>query len=557
MMKRLVYILCAFALFAACERVNPDDQGGEGGGGGKVPAEYTISGVVSGADGTLLEGVVVSDGHDCTVTGADGKYYLNSDLSATDYVFVSTPSGWSAPVQDGFAVFWTFLKDCTKGANGKYSGVDFKLNKVADPSRFTMFIFADPQPRSRGAGYDKMAYHSLDCMDDMARDMKDLAATIKDRPVYGIALGDIVHQNLDLLPQYKKAMGTTGITAYSVIGNHDHGHRFMEDSEASKDYEAIMGPANYSFNLGGMHFLVLDNMISSDPATGKYCDECATGLTEDIWQWVQKDLAHVPVSTPLMVCAHSPMMRMQSGKDRSGAHLADLRGLISKYSKAYVWAGHTHSTFNYVDKSNPVLESHTVTRVTGALWTNEFLGSNGTPRGYLVFDCDGGSVKWKFKPIYWQTGTFMDSYGGSGTPPGYEWRDWNYDATGRAIMKDTGKPLDDSYQMQLFAPGTYGDKYVYANIFMWDEMWKTPVFTTDGLPSTMKRVTEKNYRYSWSDWNITLYYQQNNTHLVNEFIPDANNCDSMFRAYVEAEHGTGSVSVKDRFGNTYTSTITW
>ena len=554
-MKRILSIACAFALLlTACNPVEPDPSGG---GGGKTPAEYTVCGTVSGNDGKPIEGVVVSDGLNCVVTGADGKYYLNSDLAATDYVFVSTPSGWSAPVEDGMAVFWKFLKDSSKGSDGKYSGVDFKLNKVADPSRFTMFIYADPQPRSRGAGYDNMAYHALDCCDDMYRDMKDLAATIKDRPVYGIALGDIVHQALSLLPQYKKGMSTTGISTYSVIGNHDHGHRLMDDSESSKDYEAIMGPANYSFNLGGMHFLVVDNMISPDASTGKYCDECSTGLTDGIWQWVQNDLAKVPFTTPLMVCAHSPMMRMQSGKDRSGIHLADFRNLLSKYSKAYVWAGHTHTTFNYVDKSNPVIESHTLTRVTGALWTNEFLGSNGTPRGYVVFDCDGGDVKWKFKPIYWQSGSFQDSHGGSGKQPSYEWRDWNYDATGRAIMKDSGKPLDDGYQMQVFAPGTYGDKYVYVNVFMWDELWKAPVFTTDGLPSTMKRVTEKDSKYSYSDWDITLFYKQNNKYLVNEFNPDLNNCDSMFRTFVEAEHGTGSISVKDRFGNTFTSTVTW
>jgi len=112
--------------------------------------------------------------------------------------------------------------------------------------------------------------------------------------------------------------------------------------------------------------------------------------------------------------------------------------------------------------------------------------------------------------------------------------------------------------MQLFPPGTYAanDKYIYANVFLWDEEWQTPRFTCNGNPSVMKRVTETDFKYSYSDWVITSFYHKN-TSIGSEFIPDYNNCDSMFRVFVEEEHGTGTVSVKDRFGNTHTSTITW
>ena len=556
MMKKLLLILSACALlFCSCDPAKPDDN--PGGGGGKEPADYTVSGVVSGSDGTLLSGVTVSDGYNCAVTGSDGRYYLNTNLVDRDYVFVSTPSGWSAPVSDGLAVFWKFLKECKRDSDGKYKEVDFTLNKISNPERFTMLIFADPQPRSKGAGWDNMAYHSLDCCEDMYRDMKDLVSTISGRPVYGMGLGDIVHRDFSLLPAYKKGLSNTGIACYNVIGNHDHDVKMPDDKTACKTYEAILGPSNYSFNLGKCHFVVLDDMIAPDQSTGRERDNCDTGLTEEIWQWLQNDLATVPFDRILMVCAHSPMFRLQGGGERSGArHYADYKNLFSKYSKVYAWAGHTHTTCNYVDKSNPVIETHTLTRVTGALWTNEFLGANGTPRGYVVFDYDNGDVRWKFKPTYWQTGAFTGSYGGGGKQPGYEWRDWEY-VGGKAMLKSGGKELDDSYQMQIFAPGTYGDKYVYVNVFMWDEMWKTPVFTTDGVPTTMKRVTEKDNRYSLSDWDITAFYQQNNSYLSKEFSPSKNNCDSMFRAFVDSSHGSGSVSVTDRFGNTFTSTITW
>lgn len=549
-MKRISFtLLLAGALLVSCGKENTGTTGaGTEGGGTTVPSEWTISGTVSGDDGALLEGVVISDGVNCVKTDSKGKYYLPTNLSTAEYVFVSTPSGYAAPVEDGHAIFWKFLKDCTKGADGKYD-IPFSLKKIANPERYTVFIFADPQPRKSTAGVEKIAYESLTLCDDMYRDMKELAETIKDRPIYGIGLGDIVHQDLTLLPKYRTGMATTGISTYNVIGNHDQGHVLMADDQASKAYEAIMGPANFSFNLGGMHYLMLDNMIAPDPSTGKYSDECATGLTDAIWEWAKKDLAMVPTTTPLMVCAHSPMIRGISG-ERSGDHLADLRAILKKFPKAFVWAGHTHSTYNYAPAGD-VIEAHTVSRVTGELWANEFLGANGTPRGYIVFEYDNGSISWKFKPLYYQTGVFKGA-----KEPSYEFRDWNFE-NGRAVMKATGKPLDDTYQMQLFAPGLYEPQYLYANIFLWDEQWKTPILTVDGNITTMKRVNTSGFQFSYSDWDLTAFYMENNSFLATNWSEDRNNCVSIFRGFTDKEHGTGTVSVKDRFGNTHTSTITW
>ena len=545
---RYLLILMAVLGLASCSK----EPGSNGGNGGNEPIkDWTISGCVKGDDGKALEGVVVSDGLNCVKTDKEGRYYLPADLSKAEYVMVSTPSGYSAPVEDGHACFWKWLKDSSKESNGKYS-VDFTLNKISNPNRYSVFIFADPQPRGRTAGYDKIAYHSLDCCDDMYLDMKEYAATRKSYPVYGIGLGDIVHRDLSLLPQYRNGMAATGVTTYNVIGNHDQGNKTnLSDPEASRPYEEIMGPTNYSFNLGNMHYLMLDNMMVQ---ANKPADECATGLTDDIWKWVQNDLKHVPLDTPLMVCAHSPMMRTESGSNRSGSHLGELRNLLSKYKKAYVWAGHTHTSFNYVDKDNPVIETHTVSRVTGALWTNEYLGANGTPRGYIVFDYDNGDVSWKFKPLYYQKGSYVGNYT-RGDQFDYVWRDWDY-VNGRAIMKSTDKPLDDSYQMQVFPPKTYGDDYLYVNIFLWDELWNTPRFTMDGTTSVMKRVTEKDFCYSYSDWFITDFYSTRSVSST-DFTPNKNNNSSMFRVHVDSESGSGTVTVKDRFGNEHKSTITW
>lgn len=582
-MKRILFIgMLACALFTSCKKEN--EGGGASGGGGNVPKEWTVTGTVKDTDGKPLAGVVVSDGITCVQSDASGVYQLPADLSKKDkdgndrYVFVSTPSGYAAPTDQGHAIFWEWLKNhkSKKGSDGKYRGVDFTLTKIANPDRFTILIFADPQPRSRSttSKSENCGFHSLDICDDMYADMKEYAATLTGRPVYGIGLGDIVHQNTNLLANYRKGMATTGITTYNVIGNHDQGHaKGMTDETACQAYESYMGPANYSFNLGGLHFLMLDNMLT-DPK--EYSDSCATGLTDEIWQFVQSDLAFVSRDTPLMVCAHSPMCRMISGKDRSGNHLTDMRALFAQYAKAYVWAGHTHSTFNYVDKNNPKIESHTLSRVTGALWTNEYLGENGTPRGYVVFDYDkskgsGKEISWKFKPTYRQTAV----YSGKEGEVDYPYRDWTYGGDGKAVLNANrgGGALTDNYQMQVFAPGTYAadDKTVYANIFLWDELWGTPMFYFNGSSSgsTMTRMTANYdlYRYSYADWDITAQYAAKYSNLKKDWYDDdgkdpsnkMRNCASIFRYKINTteDHGNGIVKVKDRFGVEHTASLSW
>ena len=196
MTKRLIlFMALAVMPFVSCK----DDGESPSGGGDTKPKEWTVSGTVSG-NGKPIADVVVSDGINCVRTDAKGYYTLPVDLSVDleatlKYVFVSTPSGWAAPVEEGHAIFWKWLKDYGKNAEGKITGVDFTLTKIANPERFTIFIFGDPQTRKSGNkdATNSSAYKAVDVCNDMYRDMKELAATIN-CPVYGIGLGDIVHR---------------------------------------------------------------------------------------------------------------------------------------------------------------------------------------------------------------------------------------------------------------------------------------------------------------------------------------------------------------------------
>ena len=520
-----------------------------------VPDGMNLAGTVVDIDGNGISGVVVTDGRQCTETRPDGTYFMKVDPEASRFIHISTPSGYMPVVRNGLPVFYKLLSRQRK-VNGVYQVEEFLLSPVQDPGRATVFFTADPQPRASGAGYDNIGYHSLDCCEDLYRDLQETKAGITDRPVFGICLGDVVHENMSLFSNYLSGLERLGYPTYNVLGNHDNNPSAADDEAAARDFESHFGPRNYSFNYGNIHFVVLDNLIMKDNSgrlTGY--DQ---GLTDELWAWLQADLSHVPKTKTIATCSHSPMFKTLNG-ERSARHKDDYAALLTGYAKVHAWAGHTHATHNYVYPAGHKyegLEVHTLARSTGELWTNEYLAS-GTPRGYTIAEIENGEfASWRFHPVKYQRGKYV----GTGTPP-YDLRDWDYDASGVARMKAGGGVLDESYQMHVYAPvGTYGDSKVYANIFLWDSEWGTPEFTPDGgTPVPMARV-ESSSRYDFADTAFKTFYKTFSERLSADSgykATTTGNPNTLFSAPCSALSGAGTVRVTDRFGNVYSGRISW
>ena len=570
-MKRF-FITTLTLLFAlAC---TPDNGGGgnntgsNGGnaGGYKPVGKITVKGLVYGGGSTTLAGVVISDGLLCVQTDENGYFEIDSDLSRTKFITASIPSGYSAKIDDnGLPIFYYRVTDEDRAKELVQHTFEF-YPITNNPDRYTLIVGADPQPRAKTVGYDKIAYHSLEMCDDFYLDMREKAGTISDRKVYGLMLGDLVHENMSLFQNYVEGLKTLGFPMFNVIGNHDNDKTASNDTEGRRKYEEYLGPAYYSFNIGKQHYVVLDNLIMKKESGSLTAYD--QGLTDEIWQWLQNDLAYVDYSTTLMVAAHSPMFMQASMSERSNSssgHRSDYAKLFSKYAKVHAWAGHSHTTFNYVypEQSNlKNIEVHTVARSTGELWTNEYW-ANGTPRGYTVVEVDGDDISWYFKPTKYQRGSL------SNLSPAleYKYRDFDFDENGVAKMRKDGSTLSEAYQMKVYKPGEYhqtyekminGDAahkgYIYVNVFLWDKKWEKPKYNG----ATMTQVGYED-AYCLTDYSIKNHYGTLGYKLKDDsgYGPADNDIHTIFRISESKASGKGTVTVKDRFGNEYSQSIEW
>ena len=357
--------------------------GGLGSDGIMPSGPVTISGKVLDQTGKALEGVMVSDGFKSYKTDGQGVFRIDSDLSKAKFVSVSIPDGYKVPCSDGLPIFYKRLSEVSK-INGVYQNMTFHLEKMTD-NKCTFVIVADPQPRAKTESWDKIAYHSIDVADALYEDLKTYVASLKGE-VFGMMLGDIVHENMSLYQSYVQALTKMSLPMFNVIGNHDYNLNKSNDISAAEDYEKWLGPTNYSFNLCGFHVVVVDGIIMKDNGT-RLTKDYTYGLSDDVYDWLSSDLRFVSKSTPILFCSHAQMFSTGTSSDRWNS-AATVNGkkyaqLLGTFDKVYSWAGHAHQTYNTTGKGRtyPNIESHTLSRSTGDMWTNEWVNPDGIPRG--------------------------------------------------------------------------------------------------------------------------------------------------------------------------------
>lgn len=488
--------------------------------GVSLAQEYNVTGRVH-CDGVGVARAVVSDGEQVVTTDAEGYYRMHSTKQC-GYVFLSIPAGYEVEADGVLPRHFVHLKgeavDCA----------DFPLKKV-DNDRYTLVVMNDIHLTNTVADEDIRQFRE--------KFVPDYRALLQSTPgkLYALTLGDMTtdsrwYRNNFGLPEYLKEMERIpSIPIFHEMGNHDNdpkGKHTPEawDSVAVKTYRRVVGPNYYSFNLGQVHYVMLDNIAYLGPRkVGKKTRwDFRVEVDEMQLKWLKADLRHVHRSTSLVVCMHAPMWgcsALEEGKpmlkslftDEANAEqlLAALRG----FKRVYILSGHTHVNRHY-DYSKRISEHNNIA-VSASSWKidgegRRHMAKDGTPGGYALYQVDGKRVEWVYKAlgravdscqfIAYDMNTVPKKYGGL---PGMNevWLNlYNYDARWSVEVRENGRKLpverirDKDPLYRLISDGVIPTKGSAFSPALTDHLFRV---VTSGPDTTLEITVRDGFSNCW------------------------------------------------------------
>ena len=350
-----------------------------------------------GEDG--IANVCVSNGEMVVVTDSDGYYELPVDNDTI--IFVIKPRDWMTPVnQDQLPQFY-YIHKPDGSPEQKYSGVaptgplpdqvNFPLYSRQEPEQFSVIFFADPQP------------HTMLEVDYVARDVvEELIGTDAS---FGVTLGDIVGDNLDLFEPLNAVIGQIGIPWYNVIGNHDLNFDPPDNNNTTETFQRVYGPPEYAFQYGKVHFITFNSTYwLGEKYIGK--------ITDRQVEFIRNYLKHVSSEDLVVLMMHIPLVH---DDDQVPGHAIEnpevLYPLLAEFPHTFSISGHWHNQAHYfIDREQGWLQDkphHHLVQVTvgGSWWSghvDEFdiphaTMDDGRPNGYNIISFDGNQYRIRYK----------------------------------------------------------------------------------------------------------------------------------------------------------------
>lgn len=437
----------------------------------KPDAGTTVYGIVSSA-GVGVENVVVSDGAEVTVTNEKGIYQLKS-AKKWGYVFISVPSGYEVPSVGVLPQFHRALKNSADVVER----ADFKLEKVDGQDSYKIFMLGDMHLANRTGDLGQFAQFTSDLTDYMTRH--------KGEKMYALTLGDMTwdlywYSNSYYFPQYLNTVNSQikNLQIFHTMGNHDNDFQTRSDYDAAVKYVDQICPTYYSFNIGKVHYVVMDD-IDCSSYDGSTSRNYVTSLSAEQLDWLAKDLSYVAKTTPVVVAMHAQVFYPTTSGfkiDHDQVNTLRLFDILDGYTVRFV-TGHTHKLFN-VTPDAPIVDGHNFREYnsgsvcaswwwSGNLTPGIHIGTDGTPGGYGIWDVTGTDFQCLYKSTGW--------------PEEYQFRSYDLNnvhfsmADVPLMPSDISASVKNAYMQYVNAYPQNNDNEVLINIWNWNSDWTLSV----------------------------------------------------------------------------------
>ena len=505
-------------------------------------AGTTVFGLVSSEEGPVAN-VVVSDGTEVTVTDDKGIYELKS-AKKWGYVFISVPSGYEVAAEGVFPQFYQTLK----GAADVVEQKDFKLTKVDGQDRYKLFLLGDMHLANRTNDAAQFTQFTTDLNAYMAQH--------SGQKMYALTLGDMTwdlywYKNNYALPQYRETINrqVKNLQIYHTMGNHDNDFMTTSDYDAAVKYVDCIGPTFYSFNIGQVHYVVMDN-IDCSAYDGTDSRNYVKKLSNEQLKWLAKDLAYVDKSTPLIVAMHAQIYKPTStgfAFDHDSANTEALLAALDGYEVHFV-TGHTHKVYNITPDDDVVkgrdIHEHNSGAICASWWWSGNLtpgvhvSIDGAPGGYAIWDIDGTDFAWLYKSTGW--------------PEEYQFR--SYDLNNVSFSMDDVPNIPSNVLIQLAykkyvnAYPENSDNEVLIKIWNWNSNWELSVVDERG------KTLEYTPVWAYDPLHIAALsvprFNNSGISSTPSFVTES--ATNFFKVKADDADVDLTITVKDEFGHTWT-----
>jgi hypothetical protein len=348
--------------------------------------------------------VKVTNGTDFVRTDAQGRYRIPVGDDAI--ISVVKPGNFRYPVDSLNLVRFFHIHKPAGSPQLRYAGVaptgalpasvDFPLLTGEASETFSVIAFADPQPYS----LQEVGYFDASIVQELVGVRG---------PAFGISLGDLVGDQLDLFEPLNRATARIGLPWFNVYGNHDMNFDAKEDRLADETFERVYGPANYAFYHGKVLFITLDNVVYPNPYTSS---SYIGGYRDDQFRFLENLLPLVPEDHLVVISGHIPIFdEFPFGETFLDAHRRRLFDILKDHPHTVSLSGHTHTQRHHFFTSKDgwkrdVPHHHfNVATASGDWWSGrkddagvpDATMRDGTPKGYAILHFTGNTYRFEYK----------------------------------------------------------------------------------------------------------------------------------------------------------------